>query len=220
MVDTPTRQRRLSAGDWKNIADEIAAKKNDRKSGRVDLEEKWDEVDRQVAMKPKAKPQGEPDWTPNLPLPMQAETLELLNADGRRLLFPPAEEWFSATTSLTDEDLQKLDFQSYVQGKDTNALARLIDSRGPQVFANAIAEAILRHTMEQYDFRSMIDTINTEAFKYGTWVGRVRPMTAEVFTNEFRGVIADKTRFPVFAPGSIRNVYLDDSPSRALNEGI
>tara|TARA_Y100000310_G_scaffold343439_1_gene451077 strand:+ start:6172 stop:8013 length:1842 start_codon:yes stop_codon:yes gene_type:complete len=219
MVDTPRiRKRVITPNDWKNVAETIIEEFRRRKGARADLELRWAEVDRQVAMHPDTE--SEHAWIPNLELPLQAETLEVLNADARRLLFPPDRSFFSAHTSMTEQDQTNLNFQSYIENINSDPVARHIDQKGPQVFGNMLARAVLEDYHTQYDFRGVWDLINAENFKYGTTAPKMRAATRDMFTNEFRGVIRDTERLPALTPVSIKETYLDDAPSRLTGEGF
>src|SRR5690554_5037638 len=81
-----------------SIVDELRA----REKRRADLEKQWKEIDRQLRMEPevshKLLANGKRDpkraWMPEIELPLQAQTLEMLMADVRRLLFPANRDWF------------------------------------------------------------------------------------------------------------------------------
>ena len=219
MVDTPeVKKRRFTKNDWNSIVDFIVSEFQRRKGHRTNLEHRWHEIDRQVAMTPASH--NRPGWIPNLELPLQAEALELLNADARRLMFPPGKGWFEAHTSQSEDDLRRLDFQRYTADTAIDPIAREIDKRGPQEFSNMVVKAVLERYHEQYDFRGAWDLINTEAFKYGTTAPKMRAASRDTFTNEFRGVIKDTERLPVLTPVSIKQTYLDDAPSRVAGEGF
>ena len=49
-------------------------------------------------------------------LPLQAQALEVLTADARRMKFPDTGSWFRAHGQMTDEYLDQNDFKSFVLG--------------------------------------------------------------------------------------------------------
>lgn len=217
MADAPVLKRRFTPNDWSTIAEFIFDEKSRRAKNREDLEEQWDQVEFQVSMKELPKRDGDPNWWPRLQLPLQAETLELLVADTRRLLFPPGKHWVAAHSSLTDKDLANLKFDSFLGIEPLN---KMIDDRGPQAFADAIVVGILENFHGRYEFRDFWDLLHAQAFQYGAFVGRVINVERDKFSNEFRGVTRKSERFPVLAPANIREVYLDDAPSKVLHEGM
>ena len=224
MVDVPAKKRRLRGEDWGRIADWIYHEYFQRKSDRKDHEDRWKEVDRQVAMIPARAQGNEADpryrWMPSLELPWQAETLEILNADARRLIFPPDREWFTVAADLSGDNLAKLEFDDYAQGGPADLSAPAIDQMGPQSFANALIQRTLEWLHETYDRRGAWDLLNGEAFKYGTFVGRVRKAKWPLYSNEFRGIYSRDLLLPVVQACSLKNTYLDDAPTRVLNEGM
>ena len=220
MVDTPRRKRRLNKNDWSALAQRIVEDKNRRQRERADDEEKWEQIDRQVAMEKPKWAKGTPDWFPNTPLPLQAETLELLSADARRMMFPPERSFFEAKASFTEDDAKRLNFDGILAATAGLPINAAIKQRGPEILASAIVKGFLENIHTKYDLRHQWDLLNAEAFKYGTFVARLKTVSRETFTNEFRGVMRGEDRFPALGASSIKNTYLDDSPSRALHEGM
>ena len=220
--DKITRKDSFSDREWGFISEHIVETLDHRKTARKDLERIWTEVDRQIAMKPdirhKLLPNGRPDkrlaWLPELELPLQAQALEVLTADARRMLFPDAGPWFSAHTALTDEFLERADFQSIITG-DRNEVPTQMD----QEAADKLVGGVVQHWHRQYDFAGHMDKINAEAFKYGLGLGRARLVTRSLFTHTDTGVNRDKRRIPVLFPVSVRNTYIDDSAHHLMNEG-
>ena len=215
--------RRIGARDWGKIAqlvlDERARRRDDAQ--RTHLEKMWKEVDRQVRMEPKprsdAETRGPPgsEWMPELELPLQAQALEVLAADARRLMFPADRDWFQAEAVVTDDYLESAEAVSAVYGDRAE-----IPSRITQEDANALAEAAILHFEAQYDFRRQVDRMNAEAFKYGTFVGRVGLVRRDVIATIPGGVRRDSDMIPALVPQSIREVYLDTTWQAAMHEGL
>lgn len=202
------------------ICDEYARRKKDRES----LIKQWDNIDRQVAMTPDISYKMNPktgryrkgwEWMPEIELPNQAETLEVLPADARRMMFPDAGPWFQAHAALTDDYLAKADLQAIIAG-DKNEVPTLID----QDAADKLVRGILEYWHGQYDFPGVIDIINAESFAYGMGVGRARLVKKKIFQMTERGMIADDKIIPMLSPRSIRNVYPDRSDHAMHDEGI
>jgi len=213
-------KRRFTANDKKQIAEWILEEFNRRKghTKRLDLEAKWKVVDRQVAMTPKLRTGGDGqarDWLPNLELPNQAETLEMLNADARRLLFADDRNFFSAHARMEDEVLERILEQSRLSGESSGIG---IPDQVDQEDMDAIVEGVLTHFFSLYDLRQQFDRLNAEAFKYGTFVARVKMVQLDKFTEDFRGVKSQT--FPALVPQSIKSTYLDDSFQAVMHEGM
>lgn len=208
--------RRFDDRDWKYLADflvqEWERRKNDER--RKERERQWKEIDRQIAMKPdieyKKLPNGEVDskkaWMAEMELPLQAQALEVLTADSRRMMFPDNGPWFRGHVEMTDDFLEKVNFEGLVLG-DKMAVPSEIN----QDNADKLAEGFLLHMFRQYDHATRFDMINAETFKYGMGIGRPRLERKNVYIHEASGSRVKKQRIPVIVPASIKNVYLDDA---------
>ncbi|MGI9506071.1 MAG: hypothetical protein ACR2RE_23775, partial [Geminicoccaceae bacterium] len=154
-------------------------------------------------------------WLPEMELPLQAQTLEVLTADARRLRFPDSGSWFTAHAELTDAYLARVDMTDLVAGDDAGAPVR-IDQDG----ADGLVQGWLSHLHRQYDFFGQYDKIDAEAFKYGVGVGRMNAVRKSVFIQDAKGVMKENQTLPIIVPRSIKNTYLDDSETEAMNEGM
>lgn len=209
-----TAKRRFDARDFDTIADFVAEEFARRSKDRSDIEKQWTDIDRQVAMQPdlryKKNDKGEIDaqmnWLSEIELPLQAQALEILDADARRFMKPDTGNWFRAHAEMTDEYLKKVDFQSLVKGDETE-----VPSKITQDNADKLAEGFATSLMKPYDFWGRIDKVNAESFKYGMGVARGRLETRNVYIDEARGVRKDVRKIPVFVPCSIKNLFLDDA---------
>jgi len=219
-----SKKRRITKDDWQFIADFVMEEHDRRKQNRKDLERHWDDIDRQIRMAPdethkmdakRRKMDPNKAWMASVEPPFQAQTLEVLTADVRRMQSPDAGPWFAPHAALTDEYLRNVDFQSLITG-DENDVPSVIS----QDNADKLVEGFCSHLMAQYDFWGNMDLINTEALKYGVGIGRARMVTKNVFINTSRGVVKDTVKLPVLFPRSIRQTYLDDSAHNLANEGL
>lgn len=211
--------RRFDARDFDYIAEYVIEEYERRKTTRGDCEKCWKEIDRQVAMEPeigfKKLPSGQIDpkkhWMAEVELPLQAQALEVLTADARRMLFPDSGSWFRAHAEMTDEYLKTVDFQSLVLGDETE-----VPSQINQDNADKLIEGFLLHLFRQSmsdnaeDFFTRYDKINAESFKYGVGVGRARMWNRSLYIKTPRGVRRETRHVPILMPCSIKNLYLDD----------
>jgi len=212
--DGKVKKRRFDKRDWNYIAEYVIEEYHRRKRERSDREQQWSDIDRQISMKPdvgfKLLPNGQIDrykaWMAEMELPLQAQALEVLTADSRKMMFPDSGSWFRAEAELTDSYLQKVDFKSLVHGDEMG-----VPSRITQDNANKLVEGFMSEQFRQYDLRTRIDRINAEAFKYGVGVGRARIETKSIITDEAMGSFKLNKKLPVLHPCSIKNVYLDDA---------
>lgn len=215
-------KKKLSKADWVSVADYICQEYTDRKTRRKDKEKQWSEVDRQIRMEPdlafKKLSNGKIDnkklWMSEMELPLQAQTLEVLTADARRMMFPGNGAWFESNAALTDEYLGRADFGAIIAGDENEVPSKLNQDN-----ANKLVQGYLTNFHRQYDFRGNVDQINAESFKYGIGVGRARMAQKTSFIQNASGVVKEDKKIPVLFPRSIKNTYLDDSHHKMLNEG-
>ncbi len=213
------KKRRFDARDMRDIAEFIMDEFGRRKRQREGLESHWDEIDRQIAMEPEKGNKivdGQADrdaWMPEMELPNQAQALEVLTADARRMILPDSGNFFIAHAALTDEYLSRVDFQSLVAGDETE-----VPSQINQDNADKLVQGIIGHWHRQYDFGKSIDLIDAEAFRYGMGMARVRVVSKDIVIGDAKGT--SKRKFPALLPRSIRNTYPDPSASAMMHEGF
>lgn len=216
------RDKQIDVADLPQIAEQVCAEYEGRQTRRSDLEKQWDEVDRQVAMIPEtshkksANGQTDPNkaWMPETELPLQAQTLEMLTADARRLIFPRGGEWFQARAALTDDYMQRFANAETPIPKETGRFEGALN----QDNADRLAQSTLSHYHRQYDLAAHVDIINAEAFSYGFGVGRVVPVKKRILGHAMKGSDTQMV-VPMLLPRSARNVYLDDSSHAVMHEG-
>jgi hypothetical protein len=206
-------KRRFDARDFDTIAEFVIDEYKTRQKKRSTREKQWAEIDRQIDMEPdishKLMPNGQIDnkkmWMSEMELPLQAQALEVLTADARRMMFPRAGPAFRAHVETTDKYLAKAQTDVRIVGDEND-----IPSKIAQDNADKLVEGFLNHLFRQYGFKGRCDRINAEAFRYGMGVGRARMETKNVYIHEARGVRKEKQRIPVLLPVSIKNLYLDE----------
>jgi len=211
------KARRFDARDWGYIAEYVIDEWKRRERLRADREKCWKDIDRQIAMDPelsfKRLPNGQIDakkkWMAEVELPLQAQALEVLTADSRRMLFPDSGAWFRAHAELTDEYLAKIDYKALILGDEAE-----VPSQINQDNADKLVEGFLMHLFGQSiadeDFYTRYDKINAESIKYGVGVGRARMWTRDLYMKLKNGVRRETRKVPVLMPCSIKNLYLDD----------
>lgn len=215
--------RKVDKRDFDKMSEMVCDTHSTRKNKRKDLEKDWCEIDRQISMKPDKKhkllPNGNPDpkkaWMPEMELPLQAETLEILTADAKRMQMPTSGSWFAAHAELTDDYLERVDLTGLIAGDENDVPSNITQDNVDKMVQGAI------HFWEgQYDFRGNLNSINAEAFKYGEGVGRARMVSKSVYMNTNKGLVKEKQKIPVLIPRSIKHTYLDDSKHNLMNEGL
>jgi hypothetical protein len=211
----------FSPADFPKIADYVVTEFHRRKNKRGDLEKIWKDIDRQIRIEPKVNRRldGEirdntPAWIPEIELPLQAQTLEILTADARRMRFPDNGMFFSAHALMDDRYLDEIDLSAIISGDEND-----IPSVMTQDNIDKLVQGTMMHYHRQYDFFGNWDYITAETFKYGTGIGRARVVEKRVYTNQSKGVIKQKQKIPVLFPVSVKNIYLDDRMHFLMNEG-
>ena len=220
MANDPIEVREsLSKDDWTAIAHYIREEKVRRKENRKDREKIWKEIDRQIAMTPKARKQDDitrPSWYPDVELPLQFNALEVIAADCRRLLFPRSGNWFKVKSEVSDEYLARFQNRRLLRAMiGTEPLPMQLD----QETADVLVMTTLNHYHQFYDFRGQFDLVINEQIKYGTGICRVRSVRHAGFSQEYRGVRAETMKGPAIIPCSVWNTYLDDSWTALMHEG-
>lgn len=216
-------KRRLGKKDYERLGDTIKAeyqrRADDKK--RQDKEKAWEEIDRQVAMKPKASENKEEEdaehaWMSSLELPDQASALADSISEARRLAFTPDESWYRPHVAFTDQLGERIKNFPLHHGDESGLTPGMV----AQDTANLIVKALLDHFHGLYGFRRMWDKMWAEAFKYGTYVGRARLVTdLSAVSSEFRAM-KGTVKLPMMIPLSVKNVYLDDRPQWTAMEGM
>lgn len=229
ITDKGVKDASYEQADFGKVADFVTdtwAKRRSCEARRTE-EKIWKEIDRQIAMDPdiafktlSGKAGSEIDinkvWMPEIELPLQAQTLEVLTSDARRFMFPGDRPWFKAHAEVSDELLAKASSLPLIAGDTTGTTSQVNQDN-----IDKIVTGLMDFYQDQYTFQSNIDLINGEAFKYGTGVARTRPVMRRVLSKTIKGMnaISDKI-IPVTFPISIKNTYLDDSKHILANEGF
>lgn len=225
---TKVTEEKFEVKDFGKIADLVADTWADRRQceARRSEEKIWKEIDRQIDMEPdvsfktidgRSGSRIDPDkaWMPEIELPLQAQTLEVLTSDARRFMFSGGEAWFKACPELTDEMLARAATIPLIAGDATGLTSQINQSNMQHLITS-----YLMHFQRQYDFMGNIDAINAEAFKYGVGIARTRPVMKRVVSRTAKGNMIKDKFIPVTFPVSIKKTYLDVSPNILANEGI
>lgn len=217
----------IKSTDFKLIAESIIDEWKARVDRRKDLRKHWDEVDRQLRMEPelshKKLADGKLDsrraWLPEIELPLQAQTLEVLMSDVRRLLFPHNRDFFTARAALTAQYLDRFGRAGSPFPGERAAKGEGPRSEMNQDNADRLAQATLAHWHSLYDFRAHMDVINAQSISYGFGVGRLRKVMRRILGYDARVGGPINQRIPVVVPRDARKVYLDDNVYSVMHEG-
>lgn len=222
MANKPTRLIDKIPADLRmKVAEAITEEWRQRKDRRKDLEKHWKEIDRQLRMEPERSHKTDKnghavkglEWLPETELPLQAQTLEMLMADSRRLKFPRNRDWFAARAALDADYMQRYKQAGSPIPGDKGPAGDIIQDE-----ADRLAAGLVSHFHRQYDFRAAVDMIDASAFTYTFGVGRLRQVRRNVVGyTASKGSKAEK--FPVLVPRDVRKVFLDDSVHAVMHEG-
>lgn len=221
-------KKKFEESDFEKIATMVCDELSDRKKKRADLEKQWKEVDRQLRMEPDvtykmgANNQKDPNkrWMPEMELPYQAQALEMLVADSRRLKFPDQGAWFTSHAERTQEYIDRVavDPPFFMTAEEMATLGKekmVVD----QDSANELVTSWMMFLHDQYDFKRNCDIIDAEAFKYGTAFPRARIVKKRTFSMSEKGVVSNIAKIPMLVPLSTWDVYADDRIFHLNNEG-
>lgn len=216
-----TKDVKFDTEDFDHLAEYVYETYLGRKKKRADKERMWQEVDRQIAMRPedKKRPAHE-NWMPRMELPLQAQALETLCADVRSMLFPENEPWYG----VYGENSQKLvkayaDLESLFGDKMGLVQSYNEAPSFDQADLDMITQSFINNYHDATDFQAMNDLIVAESLKYGVGLGRGKMVVSNKFSRTERGVEKDAIKLPHLVPVSIKNTYLDDSKHALMHEG-
>lgn len=209
---------KLTKTHWTKAAQQVVEIYWDREASkdRLNKVRLWSEVDRQIAMIPRARSHNsgrDEDWLPNTELPLQATALEVLQADSRQLTFPRDNKWFLPHSNLNDSYLQRFQDRRLKKGI-------LSDDPVPMELNQEVADIFVKSTLDHFhrlfNFRRTADAMDISALKYGTYATKVREAELPIFDGVFRG---STVKGPATIPICVKNLYLDNSKDQVTMEG-
>jgi hypothetical protein len=197
------KERKIRNADWNKVETHVTAIYDERKDStfRKENEEKWKEIDRQIAMntmrrvdeKGKELP---PSWHNVLELGELSKASEIITSDVMRITFPTDKVWFQPHVYLN----WPLDPNTGRPKSDTKK--------------QKIADGLLRNLMSQqhqdFGFKARFRLSIKEALHHGSFGAEIR------FEREM--MVKDEGRVrtvgaPVWHPYSMWNTYPDPAPS-------
>jgi len=215
------------------LATRIVQEARRRKANKSDAHRRWKEVDRQVNMNTITSSTQDgtaavrAGWMPEVELGLQAETLEITQADCRRLMFPDQRDFFSVYALMEDDIVNGLvEDAGLVAGidADTQQLLKTVGRNVTEVDGdtyNEINAAALRHVNRMYRVRDVWDMLNASAIKYGEYHARVMPVKANVMHAVMGGHDRrNAPRIPALIPRSAWDCFPDDNQHAMMNEGV
>lgn len=209
----------ITKRDHQTVADFIADefRRRCKASRRAELAKQWKEVDRQIAMEPKAAIQrsGDPaeNWLPQIEMPALAQALEILLADSTRLVFPVSTDWYTAFAKMDDD---------FLRGETPPMIVEQDLPNEPQIEPEQLVNLVVHSTLDRLHkltgWRQTWKCLLNEALKYGTFVGRWAVIEQDKRGGDYRGL--GNRKLPTLIPVSIKNHYPDDSWQAVMQEGV
>lgn len=222
-------KKSFTEADWPIVANYVRKLFDDRKRDRKDREKLWSEIERQLNMIPdvahKSLPDGSPDtakaWMPEMELPLQSQTLEILTADMNRQMFPSAGPFYRVNSDISQSLFDKYEQAEIIRGDD---IIPLSDIAGRPTFDQEDVNLVVQSVMDLIHFHSNFektwDFINAEASAKGVGIGRIKRVKRKVMVEGAKGVFPEELSLPCLIPYSIKDVYLDDRHQALTNEGF
>lgn len=195
--------RKIRKADWDKVSELVTSIFDERKDStfRKEHENKWEEIDRQIAMNPmrrlteggKELPKS---WHSVIELGELSKASEIITSDVMRIVFPADKSWFQPHVELkwpVDEKTGKPQMNSEKQ---------------------KVADGLLRSLMVQqhqdFGLKARIRLSVKEALHHGSFGAEVR------FEKEMMAKEGGKIKLvgaPVWVPYSMWNTYPDPAPS-------
>jgi len=214
---------KISKEDFDAIAEHINSEYVRRKTKRRKLEKRWSEIDRQLSIDPSVLYKRNADgsvnkrnaWMPEIELPNQSQTLEILCADAIRMMFPQNGEFYRAKAYASEEFVANfLDNTPFIVGSEIDPPSQITHEN-----INDYVSGFVSGKLKNFDHEKVWNLINAEAFKYGVGVGRARLAAKSIFKHDSSVTYNNSIKTPILAPLSIKDVYLDDQGANYMAFG-
>lgn len=216
---------KITKADFDKVAEYVIEEyyKRKKSKARKNLERMMKEIDRQLRLEPershKLMPDGSPDrkkaWMPEMELPNQAQSLEVLCADVSRIMFPDAGKWFTAVAYAPDDYLQRMKDNSDMITGMAVGLPSMITMEN----VNEYVEAFTGHVFKKFNHEKAWDLIIAESLKYSVGVGRVRMASKSTFVHDATASYNRSEKTPILVPMSLKNVYPDENEYQYMAHG-
>ena len=219
MADAP----KLNKRNFDVVASHIVSEYNARKGRRQQIEQEWDDIDRQVKQQAirmnidrrTGKIIKNKEWQSFYEVPWQALAREVLADDIMRLVFTSNGKYFQSRVDGTkrefDEAQQVFNDVMFLGAMEPDRM--LVNSQ----FIGKMVDALLTHGQSLYKYTSEWLKVILDAITYGTYAARYKIISREKYEGEFRNVSKKVSEFPAIVHYPIRNVYLDDSLPAVLH---
>jgi len=196
------KNRRFLSSDYDFIADKVDKEIKLRKSlkQRTAIEPLWEEVDRQVMMKPMEVKKTDPDddWMSALELGDLSTASEVLSADVMRLIFPQERSWMQAHVKV---DFDRLQTRQAIEEKQL-----ISDKEKAKIQKKTDAELRAFMTQQHTDFglKARVELSIKEALHHGSFVAEVEWQENQQYA---MGGAFKSSASPVWIPHSMWHCY-------------
>lgn len=195
--------RKINKKDWDRASEFVTSVYDDRKDStfRKEHEEKWTEIDRQIAMNPmrrlseggKELPKS---WHNVIELGELSKDSEVITSDVMRIVFPQDKSWFQPHVKLN----WPVDPKTGRPASDSQK----------QKMADGLLRSLMVQQHQDFGLKARIRLSVKEALHHGSFGAEVR------FEKELMAKDGGKIKLvgsPVWVPYSMWNTYPDPSPS-------
>jgi len=158
---------------------------------------------------------------PEMELPLQSQTLEILVSDANEMMFPSDGPFYRVNSEISQSLFNKYADAEIIRGDDAVPLSDIAGrTEFDQEDVNLVVQSLMDTIHFNCNFESVWDMVNAEAFSKGVGVFRVKMVKRKVMLDTEVGVLQKEVELPTPIPYSIRDVYLDDRPHAMMNEGF
>lgn len=201
MAEQEIKKRRILERDFDTVETFIKEEMQSREKNpfRSKHEQKWKEVDRQIAMDPmkKVSPDGREikgNWESALELGELSKASEIITADVMRIVFAN-DNWLEAHVDIEGE-------------MDPNS-GKYVVPEGEQEKQDGLVRALFTQQHKDFGFKTRVRLSIKEALHHGAFVAEAR--WDQQMMNQ--GAKIKMVGAPVWQPYSMWNAYPDPSPS-------
>jgi hypothetical protein len=194
---------KITKKDWQKVEAYLKEELEARKTSefRKASEDKWTEIDRQIAMTPMVKfnrdgSEVDQGWHNVVELGELSKASENLSADVRRIIFPQTRFWFEGHAEIK----APLDQATGKPKKDPKL----------QEAVNGRLRSFMSQQHADFGLKDRVELSIKEALHHGGFVAEIESDTQEYVHEAVK--ISSKTA-PVWKPHSMWNCYPDPSPS-------
>jgi hypothetical protein len=195
------KTRRITKKDWDSVEKFVQSQYDERKKSkfRTSNEERWKEVDRQIAMEEMQRldehgKARKADWHNTLELGELSKASEVIASDVMRIMFPPS--WFQPHVEL--------------EGRVDPQTGKTVIDGERQKVTDGLLKSMMSQQHSDFGFRARVRLSIKEALHHGSFVAEAQ-WNRQLMVKD--GGKVKQVGAPVWVPYSMWNAYPDPSPS-------